>query len=65
VTGAGFSESQSVIDDSLCATTLNLIEVKIRSLNVRFGSMLLKKGSWFWANDDSVCWMILSGGALR
>jgi hypothetical protein len=38
VTGAGFSESQSVIDDSLCATTLNLIEVKIRSLNVRFGS---------------------------
>ena len=29
---------RSVIDHSLCATTLNLIEVKIRSLNVRFGS---------------------------
>ena len=26
--------------------------------------MLLKKGSWFWANDDSVCWMILSGGGI-
>jgi hypothetical protein len=38
---------------------------RLKAANVRFGSMLLKKGSWFWANDDSVCWMILSGGALR
>jgi hypothetical protein len=31
-------DSVGVGDDSLCATTLNLIEVKIRSRNVRFGS---------------------------